>query len=175
MHPLFLVSLLLLLPGISRSTSTAPEAIVPHALYLAVVQIDHSQAGTEAKLLVKVFASDLESVLRAAYGEQFRREAGEDFPRANSRLIEAYFREHLVCMIDGKIAGLQYSDAQRENDVFWLNFALQVPVRWKKMSVQASFFMEIFSTQSNIIHLIHSGEKRFARLTKAEDTVGFEW
>jgi hypothetical protein len=165
--------LLALLIYLSSAFTSLPTP--PHALYLAVVQIDHSDAGTEAKVLIKVFADDLESVLRAAYGEDCRRVAEEEFCRANGKLIETYFSEYFSCVIDGQKAGLTYQDARKETDVYWLNFSLKVPSTWKKINIRAPFFTEIFSAQSNIIHLLHGDDKRFARLIKENDSVQFEW
>lgn len=165
----FYLSLCLLL--CSGSTIVVP----PHALYLSVVQIDHTQPEPKAEMLIKVFADDLESVLRAAYGDQCRRSPVGTFCTANSELINAYFLENFSCIINDQAIEITYLHATQENDVYWLKFSLQVPVQWSTVAIEAPFFMEIFSTQSNIIQLLHGAEKRFGRLTKGHNLMETKW
>lgn len=149
------------------------EPVPSHGLYLGVVQIDHSDAGTNARIMVKVFTNDLEDVIRAAHPETFERGSTETFCDRNRDPIEAYFRENLQCQINGVLKELKFLEGSQKNDVFWLQFELQAPEQWETISVRASFFMEIFSDQSNIVQVINGTDKRFARLTKAASLAEF--
>lgn len=162
------ILLFTLLPLIS-----ATEGAMPHALYLSVVQIDQSDVDSDAQILVKVFANDLQDVVRAAYPEAYERTQDQVFCASNKQAIERYFREKLNCRINGDRATLFLLNGTQENDVYWLKFRLQGPHKWQNISIQASFFMEIFSTQSNIIQIIYGMEKRFARLTQKSQTADF--
>lgn len=160
------------------SFATVESVPIPkpyHGLYLSVVQIDHKAVKGEAQILLKVFTDDLESVLRAAYEDQYQLSKPEFFCQANKDLIETYFQTHFACQINTASSKLTFVSATLENEIYWLKFTLDVPIEWDTVKINAPFFTEIFSTQSNIIHVLHGGEKRFARLTKGSAEVVFEF
>lgn len=147
-----------------------------HGIYLSVVQIDHPAQGDEAAILIKVFTDDLQDVIRAAYPGEIRPAQGAQFISDNSALIGSYFQQHLSCRFNaGDAASLQWISGTPENEVYWLKFTLQVPKKWRELSIKAPFFTEVFPAQSNIIQLLHGSEKRFARLTKSEDEALFHF
>lgn len=165
---------ILLFLSMMFSSSASVETDLPHALYLAVVQIDHREAGTETtQVLVKVFTDDLQDVIRASYPEQFLRAVPEIFCKLNHKAIERYFRSKLKCRINGGEVTLRFERSTWENEVFWLSFTTKTPKTWDAISVEAAFFTEIFPTQSNIIQITHAGEKRFARLTRENKKADF--
>lgn len=153
----------------------AEKGPATHALYLSVVQIEHSKVGTAAKVLVKVFKDDLQDVIRAAYPEHYEPTGNDVFCENNKLLIERYFREKLNLQINGDPAGLDFLEGTQENDVYWLKFQIEGSRKWQDISIHASFFMEIFSTQSNIIQVINGQERRFARLTRNSQTADFNF
>lgn len=148
---------------------------VPHALYLSVVQIDHQGPGTDTQVLIKVFSNDLEDVIRAAYPKQYLAAQPATFCTANKVAIGQYFQSKLRFDVNGTDRELSFLRGEWENEVYWLHFKLRVPEAWRSLSVRASHFMEIFSTQSNVIQVKYLAERRFARLTRESDTVEFEF
>lgn len=146
---------------------------VAHGMYLAVVQIDHTGSATAAQAIFKVFIDDLESAIRAAAGSGFQPGRIDELIERNQPAVEKYFQQHFRCEVNGRPVALELQSGIRENDVFRLTFALQVPATWKEVRIKAPFFTEIYSEQSNIIQLLHGGEKRFARLSKGADEAVF--
>ena len=126
--------------------------------------------------MIKVFADDLQDVIRAAYPGKSRPGHGAQFIADNGALIESYFQAHFLCRFNaGKAALLKWVSGKPENEVYWLKFALQTPERWRELVIKAPFFTEIFPAQSNVIQLLHGPDKRFARLTKNDDEVQFDF
>lgn len=146
-----------------------------HAIYLSVVQIDHSDPDQDAQVLIKVFTDDLQDVIRAAYPKEYQPADLAPFCISNQHWIESYFQSKLGCEINGRPTELVFASCNRENEVYWLKFTIKTPKRWQTIKVTASFFMEIFSTQSNVIQLLNEEKKRFARLTKNSEEVTFEF
>lgn len=170
---IFLFCIHLLAAPFPQPTSTFCESI--HAIYLSVVRIEHREASGEAQLLVKVFTDDLRDVIRSGYPEQYAPAAEDLFCSLNRTSIQQYFQDKLQINVNGHPARLSLLEGQRENEVYWLSFRLEGPERWREVAVTASFFMEIFSTQSNIIQLINGDEKRFARLTRTARLAEFSF
>ena len=162
--PFLLCVMMILLPGKKLSNSS-------HALYISVVQIDHRDVQSDANILVKVFANDLQDAVRASFPKDFVPTDTDAFCSANKASIEAYFLEKLHVLINGQETTLKFLNGTRENDVFWLKFTLKAPENWADITIRASFFMELFSSQSNIIQVTHASKKRFARLTKSEPNI----
>lgn len=163
---------LLLILNLFSWSGKVPEAPA-HALYLAVVQVDHSRSDEEAKVLVKVFTDDLRDAVRAAYPQEFVPTELSQLCQRNRQLIEAYFQAKLNFQINAQSRPLSFAGHSLENEVFWLQFRLQAPERWKTIAIDAPFFMELFSTQSNIIQVIDTSGKFFARLTRDDHRVRF--
>lgn len=146
-----------------------------HAIYIGVVQVEHRQGEKTAQIKVKVFEDDLRDAVRAAFPDEYRPGPIADFCTTHRVQIERYFRQHLQCRINNKPAGLQFISGRLEQDVYLLQFSFSCPEQWESSSIQADFFMELFPTQSNVLHLQHRQEKRFTRLTRQQPGVTYEW
>lgn len=153
----------------------AVVAAPDHALYLAVVQLDHSETQAPARITIKVFEDDLRDAIRAAFPGEYQVGPIASFCNIHARPIERYFRQHLQCAINGDPAVPEFRSGKLAQDVYLLEFVLPCPERWTRVQLQADFFMELFPTQSNVLHLLHGSDKRFGRLTKGLATVIFEW
>jgi len=142
-----------------------------HALYLAVIQVDHRNGGANAEITVKVFMDDLQNALRNFSAADFSISAPEECCEKNYRLAAAYFSEHLSCRINGRPLTMALRDCRPEGDVFLLQFDMGCPVDWQELDMKADLFMEIYPTQSNVVSILHGAEKRYLRLTKKEASV----
>ncbi len=157
---------LLLLKALTLSCSFPPG----HAFYLAVIQIDHQAGGDQARVTAKVFMDDLQNALRNFSAERFAVSPVEDSCEKNYALAAAYFSEHLSCRLDGQNLPLTLQDCRIEGDVFMLHFNMTCPPVWQKLAVKADLFMEIYPAQSNVVSILHEGERRYLRLKKGVET-----
>lgn len=151
--------------GCPLGATQPPE--VDHALYIAVIQLEHSPSQTVATITVKVFTDDLQSALRNA-NRQYVPVKAEQLCGASRQSIQQYFKDHLVLLINQKKYPLTLSSCEHENDVFLLRFDLKCPDKWKTVKVSADFLMELFPDQSNMVSIFNGEEKRFFRLTRQQ-------
>jgi hypothetical protein len=78
-------------------------------------------------------------------------------------------------VIDGKKTVPVVKTVQQEGEVYWIALEAACVPSWKILDIHADFLMELFPDQSNIVQVVHGSEKRFARTTRAERQVRFEF
>ncbi len=153
---------------------SATEAL-PHAFYLAVVQLDHAAGGATARVTVKVFTDDLQDALRNAFPDEFRPVTTDAFCERLGEQAGRYFARHFTCTINGEERPMTLQRCELQNDVYLLQFELACPADWRELRVKADFFMELFPSQTNVLSILHGEEKGYFRLTKGAEacTVAF--
>lgn len=139
-----------------------------HAIYLSVIDIKVDSANQVADVSVKVFTDDLQDAVRN-FGASVQA-SEEQFPAANVEIITKYFQEHLRISVNQELRPLTYVSARKENDAYFIDFAISIDVELKSVEVLADYFMELFPTQSNVVKMDMNSEKSFARLTKDNPT-----
>ncbi|MDN5213863.1 hypothetical protein QQ020_17445 [Fulvivirgaceae bacterium BMA12] len=135
-----------------------------HAIYIAVIQLEHQPNDITANLQVKVFTDDLQDALKNKFQGEIRlinvSENGEEAKR-----ITAYFAGHLKFEINDQRADYQLQRITVENDAHWFDFTLKGPRKWDKLEVTADFLMELFPKQSNIFQVTEGDKRLYYRLT----------
>ena len=153
-------------PGsISGSDSLIPSTT--HAIYIAVVEINHKNLTSNAEVVIKVFTNDLDDALFNAYKTHAKLES-EDNCMANSLLLEKYFSSHFRCLINKKNRPMHLKSCEKNDNSLWLRFDMTCPVKWRDLKLSADFLMELFPTQSNVISVFHGDKKNYFRLTNSE-------
>ncbi|MFZ1808830.1 MAG: DUF6702 family protein [Cyclobacteriaceae bacterium] len=137
-----------------------------HALYLSLVEVDHTDMADTATIKVKVFADDMEDAIMNASKKRidFLNPSNCDSSKPE---VEAYFASHFNYSINDKRTALKLIDCEPNGDAIWFHFKIDCPEKWIKVDVKADFFMELFPTQSNIITIYHGAEKRFLKITNS--------
>lgn len=145
--------------AINHSQIVIPEN---HAIYIGVVQIDHQEGDSIAQIQVKVFADDFSNCLQNAFpnGAFF---VEQSLCTDRSEAIESYFNQHLQCEINQQTSSLKLKKCQQEQDSYWLAFEMVCPRKWASATVTASFFMELFPTQSNVIQIKSNTQQQFGK------------
>lgn len=154
------------------STAKYPET---HALYIGMAEFAHASGSRQATLRVRVFYDDLQSAARALAPKQFKAGTPAQWPSQNKRLIEQYLQKHLWCVIDGKKTVPVLKTVALEGEVYWVELEAACVPSWKTLDIHADFLMELFPDQSNVVQVVHGSVKRFARTTRAERQVRFEF
>ncbi|MEP1093733.1 MAG: DUF6702 family protein [Cyclobacteriaceae bacterium] len=148
-------------------------SLVPdHAIYIAVVELNHNSEKLESFLSVKVFADDLQDVIRN-FNPEYVKANGEDFVNKNERDISKYFAEHLRFNVNNEFEKMEFTSSQAVGDTYFLNFRIQSDAQWENVQITADFFTEIFHDQSNVLTVRNGEKKYFARLTKAKPSYLF--
>lgn len=143
-----------------------------HAIYIAVVELNHDSKKLESFLSVKVFADDLENVIRN-FNSDFVRTDNDDFVEKNKQDIVKYFEEHLRFYVNDELEKVEFASSVSVGDTYFLNFKMKSASEWEKLQVTADFFTEIFPDQSNVVTVKNGEEKYFARLTTTKPSYLF--
>ncbi len=138
-----------------------------HAIYIAVVEINHKSRATTAEVVIKVFTNDLEDALFNAYKKHTKLES-EDNCEAHGLLFEKYFSTHFSCVINDQERQISFKNCEKNEDTLWLRFDMTCPERWNNLRLTADFLMELFPTQSNVISVFHGDKKKYFRLTNSK-------
>ncbi len=155
----------LLLPILTGCLLSASD----HALYIGLINIDHSPAARVAQIRIRVFNDDLENALKNTFSG-FEAVGPELVCESSEQWIQNYFEQHLAIKINGKKQALQLVQCLIQNDIAQLSFESKCAPVWKEVNVQTDIFQELFPTQSNVIQLSDGEEKRFARLNLRNQT-----
>lgn len=153
------------------------NANLAHGLYLSTIKITHqnnnpekSGQATNTDIQLKVFTNDLQDVIHNFAPKQFKASDEKQFFYIHQKQIEQYFSQHLICQINAQNIPIGKATYELKNDVYLINFILTTPKEWKTISIKADYFMELFPTQSNIIHIENGSEKRFGKMSKNADS-----
>jgi len=141
---------------------------IDHAIYLSVVEIDHS-AGGSASIKIKVFTNDMEDALK----NEFQKSINLVEPGAcesNKIEIVNYFAKHFLCSINGTDVSLSFRSCELTGDAIWFHFEVACPPNWNEIKITADYFLELFPTQSNVVSINHDNKKKFIRLTQSNVT-----
>ena len=157
-------------PVFNSGSTSASDSLIPrtsHAIYIAVVEINHKPRTTTAEVVIKVFTNDLEDALFNAYKKHTKLES-EDNCEAHGLLFEKYFSTHFSCVINDQERQISFKYCEKNEDALWLRFDMTCPERWNNLRLTADFLMELFPTQSNVISVFHGDEKKYFRLTNSK-------
>ena len=140
---------------------------INHAIYLSILEIEHAASTNTAEVRIKVFTDDMQDALRN-FNATFVPTNEDEFCQTSPLILSDYFDQHLNIRINNIPGELRFIDCQQANDVYWLNFQINCPTTWEQLIIKADFLMELFPSQSNIIHLTNEEKKHFFRLTSKE-------
>lgn len=160
---------ILLLTLLSYPSHFLLEGTTFHAIYLSVVEIDHSQLNETAEIRIKVFANDMEDAFRNEFGDQINFSNPASCSSQKGK-IESYFQKHFSCSIDGKKASLSLKQCEPNGDAIWFHFQSPCAKTWNLLEVKADYLMELFPTQSNVVSVYNGDDKRFVNLTKSNSS-----
>lgn len=135
-----------------------------HAFYISVIEINHGAHSKEAELTVKVFQDDMQDALRNASQSKEAKEALR-FCSDYEEELSNYFEAHMSLYLNDDPTLLRFNACEAVGDVYQLNFTVDCPEEWDELTITADFLMELFPTQSQMVHITHNGDTVTARLT----------
>lgn len=162
---LLISSLLWILP-------VAAGFLPEHALYIAVISIEHEQGASTAMIQFKIFKDDLSD---AVYNESARRHHIDQIESIGyQKDIKRYLKHHFNILINEEQVSFKPVSFEIQADAAFISCTSTVPEKWKKAEIQATILYELFPTQQNMIHFRDGKNKQFARLSLEKSRVVFE-
>ncbi len=146
----------------------------PHAIYLSIIEIDRKDLSIPTAIKIKVFANDMEDALANQSGTRTKLLDAQGCLSARLE-IEAYFRQYFSLKVNEEPVKLELNHCEPVGDALWLNFQTTQNSTWQTVTVTATYLMELFPTQSNVISIYYGNEKRFANLTSVKSISTFRF
>jgi hypothetical protein len=135
-----------------------------HAIYIAVVEINHRLDEDTAELKLKIFRNDFESALKNEFQKDIRFES-DSVIVSQTELIETYFVGKLDITVNQNNHQIGLIGANLVGESIVLNFELPCQKKWQSIKIYADLLMELFPTQSNIISITNGTDKQFLKLS----------
>jgi len=136
-----------------------------HAIYISVLEIDSKQ------MKIKVFTDNLQDAVRNHAGS-VTFTGDKNFPETNEQVVEEYFREKISLKINEKSIDFFIQTITLEGDSYWITMALEAPEKWRSFYLEATYFMELFPDQSNMVK-VKNDKPKFFRLTRSDPSCSF--
>ena len=138
-----------------------------HAIYISVVEITFN-SNQHVEVVIKVFTDDLEDAIR----NHSERISLKDCTSGKSVILE-YLSETFQLSTSGRNLELGWRTCENTNDSVWIY--LSGTGDDSDVHVKASYFFELFPTQTQVVSVTKGDRKQFLKLTKGnqEGTVTF--
>lgn len=145
-----------------------------HPFYVSVTEVKHITASKEVQVSCRIFADDLENVLK----KQSKLPVDIIHPanrRQTDSLVTDYLSKHLFVTIDGKAVKLQYLGYKIEEEAAWCFLAAENIPTFKKIHVKNDILYSEHPAQINMIHVIADETRKSTKLDnpKADADIQF--
>ncbi len=130
-----------------------------HPLYMSNTIIKYEESKKALSVRVQIFETDIQEVLQITHGIDIVSDAKN--PNIQ-KYIDEYVWDNLKIKIDGKSRkDFTFLKKSKNYDALIFEYEIKsVPTKPKKLEVEATYLMELFAEQTNIVELIVGSTKR---------------
>lgn len=134
-----------------------------HPFYVSVTEINHNAAEKTLEISNKVFADDLEEVLKKNY------RVTVDLSNAaqqaqNNKIVADYFLKHVAITADGRTSQLTYLGFEKDKESVYCYFEVNNVTSLKKIELTNSILQDLNDKQINIMHVVVGGTRKSYKL-----------
>lgn len=147
--------------SVVASVPTATE--VRHPFYVSVTEIAHNRQARSLEITCKIFADDLEDILKKNYKTTVDL-TSEAQHEQNNRLVSDYFTRHLSLAADGRPVKLSYVGYEKDSESAYCYFEVTGIAALKKLDVSNSILQDLTPEQINIMHVTVNGSRKSYKL-----------
>jgi hypothetical protein len=134
-----------------------------HPFYVSVTEINHNAKDKTLEVSCKIFADDMEAVLKQNYKAKVDLSIAQQQGQ-NNKLIADYIIRHLSFVADGKPVKLSFVGFEKESESVYCYFEVPNLPTLKKLDVTNSILQDFNDTQINIMHVIVNGNRKSYKL-----------
>jgi hypothetical protein len=148
--------------------------IYAHPFFVSVTEINHNATEKTLEISCKVFADDMEDILKKNY--QVKVDLTD--PKKvddNNKLIEAYVRKNLSIVVDGKAVPLHYLGFEKEKESIYVYVEGNNVAAVKKLDLTISLLQDLNDEQINIMHVSVHGERKSTKLDHPKKQASFSF
>ena len=147
--------------------------VSPHVLYLSTSKMVLTENQNELEIQIKVFSDDLQAALINHFNEKEISNIA-DIGFKNIPEIKTYFKQHLILhKVNSKnkwAMNLEEITADYQETIYLLTAVYKDTLKRTEkaqiLEIQGDYLMEVFPTQSNMVHLSFGEQRFFLRLKK---------
>jgi len=145
-----------------------------HPFYVSVTEIKHDAAAGEMQVSSRIFADDLENVLK----KQFKQPLDIIHPANRTQtdsLISSYLNQHLLITVDGKTVKLHYLGYKIEEEAAWCFLEAEGVKTFKQILIKNDILYSEHPNQINMIHVLSGTTRKSTKLDnpKADADIRF--
>ncbi|RYY38945.1 MAG: hypothetical protein EOO08_12765 [Chitinophagaceae bacterium] len=146
-----------------------------HPFYISVTEITHNAREKQVEVSCKLFAEDLEEVLRRGGSKTL--DLGADAQHAqNDKLVAAYVQKNLSLSIDGRPQQLHYLGFEKDKEAVYCYFEVAaVTAAPRKVDVQNSLLYDFSDKEINLVHVVVNGKRQSTKLDYPKKDVSFQF
>lgn len=142
-----------------------------HKFYLSVTQIGYNNQANSLEITSRVFADDLNQLMRIRYGIEAQLETPTQHPMA-ATYLEAYWAQKFTITVNEQPITLKVLGVKKDQDMLICfiegkGVSLTAPTN---IVVQNKILTDLFEDQQNVVHLKVKGLKKSFLLMKDKPT-----
>ena len=134
-----------------------------HALYLSMTEVNVEKGSM--KVVIKVFSDDLRDALKNHAPAEYQPTDLSQFFSSNKRIATDYFNDKLKLLADKSRLTLALEGHTVEGEIHFITFQSHLTTSMKTLSADATFLMELFPTQVNVIKVKSGDSTHFLKFT----------
>jgi hypothetical protein len=145
-----------------------------HPFYVSVTEIKHDVPTSELQVSCRIFADDLENVLK----KQYKLPVDIIHPANRTQtdsLVSSYLNKHLLITIDGKAVKLHYMGYKIEEEAAWCFLEAEDIKTFKQIHIKNDILYSEHPNQINMIHALSGSTRKSTKLDnpKADADIQF--
>ncbi|RYY90428.1 MAG: hypothetical protein EOO15_02565 [Chitinophagaceae bacterium] len=146
-----------------------------HPFYISVTEITHNAKEKQLEISCKLFAEDLEEILRKGGSNSVSLDA-EAQRAQNDKLVSAYVQKNLSVTVDGKVQPLHYLGFEKEKEAVYCYFEVAgITTTPKKVTVHNSILYDFSEKEINLVHLVVNGKRQSTKLDYPNKEASFSF
>jgi hypothetical protein len=164
--------------GLCSEVSPVQTQIVSalHPIHASVTTVDLNPKTRSLEVACKIFADDLEEVIRITTGVQLYIGSQKENPAQTTAKIEEYLRKHFRAEADGKpLSRWSFIGKEIEGDAVWCYLEVPNISKFKALTVSNTVLTDLHDDQTNLVNVNINGQRKSAvlRKNKTSETLDF--
>lgn len=166
------VSILSFTGFVSQPTISKTHTAVAHPFYVSVVEVNHNSKEKTLEISCKLFADDVEDVLKQNYKTMVDLDVEKQHPLAD-KLITDYITRNLSVTTDGRQQKLSYVGFEKQSESVYCYFEIPNVSSVKNITLTNSLLLDFNDQQMNIMHVTVNGVRKSFKLNYPDKQASF--
>ena len=135
----------------------------PHPFHVSVTEINHNAKDKTLEISCKIFTDDFEDALAKKYKTAVDLVHPKDKP-AMDKLVSDYISNHISIKADDKNIIMDYIGFEVEAEAVYVYLQVNDVPSLKKANVTNTILHDLFTDQTEIIHVIVNGNRKSMKI-----------